>query len=303
VNALVLSLSASLFTALSGLFFRVNSDKTTNRVPSIYLAVFYLCSLLCCFAFTPEIWNTPVNGIVLGVGASVGLLSSILMLLTSKALAKGPAAMTFAFQNASAIFPGLLLYLLLGSDFGYSCSYLQFFGMVIVLLGLYLGAKKEAAQLPKDSSEWLKYALGCFIVQILALTFIQGRCVLFDAKDAGALFSDFTVSSTEDVWFMPGLFGTGFLAQLAVSLKAKPSVRMREVALGSLGGIANFLSNLLLLWATMSARPFEQSILFPIFAVSSMVLCNLWANRLYQESFNYKTNALCAFGIFLAVAT
>jgi hypothetical protein len=301
VNALVISFSASIFTALSSLFFRMNADRTTNTVPSVYLAIFYFCSFICCFAFTPDIWTTHVNGIVLAIGASVGLLSSTLMLLTSKALARGPAAMTFAFQNASAIFPGVLLYLLLGSDFGYSCSYLQFIGMGIVLLGLYLGAKKEAAQLPKQSSEWLKYALGCFVVQILALTFIQGRCVLFDVKDAGALFSDFTVSSDEDVWFMPGLFGTGFLVQLVVSLVKRQRLEIKEIAFGGLGGAANFMSNLLLLLATKSALPFEQSILFPIFAVSSMFLCNLWATRLYQESFNYKSNTLCAFGIFLAV--
>lgn len=293
-HALSLALFASIFTALSSLLFRKNGDSS-QRSPSTYLLFFYFFAFLASFVFAQDIWSTPVNFIILAIGACVGVFSSTVMFLTSRALSKGPAALTFAFQNASAIFPGLILFFLLGSDFGFSCSYLQLAGMCLVLAGLFLGAKKEATLQPKASSSWIKYALACFLVQIFALTFIQGRCVLFE----GVAFP--TVSSEDDVWFMPGQFGAAFLIQLGICLRNKQGVEIREMVYGSLAGAANFSSNSLLLLATKFALPMEKSILFPLFAVSSMILCNVWANRLYKESFNLRTNAICSLGIFMSV--
>lgn len=293
-SALSLALLASVFTALSSLFFRKNADSAALRSPSTYLVFFYFCALVASFFFAQDIWNTPVNFIILAIGACVGVFSSTVMFLTSRALSKGPAALTFAFQNASAIFPGLILFFFLGSDFGFSCSYLQLTGMCLVLTGLFLGARREAQTQPEASFDWIKYALACFLVQIFALTFIQGRCILFDG-------GYFTASSADDVWFMPGQFGAAFLIQLVICLKNKQRIELREMAYGCFAGAANFSSNSLLLLATKFAFPMEKSILFPIFAVSSMILCNVWANRLYRESFNLRTNAICTLGIILSV--
>lgn len=304
MGSLVFSLLAAGCTSLSSLFFRKNADNSTAGCsPSGYLVLFYFFSFILSFLFSSDIWKVDINLIILAIGGCVGLLSSTLMLLTSRALKQGPAGLTFAFQNASAIFPGLILFLLLGSDFGFSCSYLQLAGMVLVLFGLFLGAKKESASQPQASSKWLKYALACFVVQILALTFIQARCILFDCGQTGGLFSDFTLTEADDVWFMPGQFGASFLMQAVIFLRENKSLQKSEVIYGCLGGIANFSSTCLLLLATKFALPFEKGILFPCFAVASMILCNIWANRLYNEKFNLKTNALCSFGIFMAVSS
>jgi hypothetical protein len=304
MNSLVFSLLAAGCSSLSSLSFRKNADNSTiSCSPSGYLVIFYFFPFILSFLCYPDIWKVNLNLIILAIGACVGLLSSTLMLLTSRALKQGPAGLTFAFQNASAIFPGLILFLLLGSDFGFSCSYLQLAGMVLVLFGLFLGAKKESASSPKASSSWLKYALACFVVQILALTFIQARCILFDCGGTGGLFSDFIPTEADDVWFMPGQFGASFIMQAVIFLREKKRFQTGEVIYGCLGGIANFSSTCLLLLATKFALPFEKGILFPCFAVTSMILCNIWANRLYNEKFNIKTNALCSFGIFMAVSS
>ena len=171
------------------------------------------------------------------------------------------------------------------------------------LIWPFLGAKKESDNQPKASSKWLKYALACFIVQILALTFIQARCILFDCDQTGGLFSDFTLTEADDVWFMPGQFGASFIMQAIIFLRESKKFQWNEVIYGCLGGITNFSSTLLLLLATKFALPFEKGILFPCFAVASMVLCNIWANKFYNEKFNLKINALCSFGIFMAVST
>lgn len=299
MNALLFSLVAAGFTSSASLFFRKNAENASTS-PSGYLVLFYLLSLVFCFLFYP-IGEISVNFIILSIGISVGILNSILMLLTSQALKQGPAGLTFAFQNASAIFPGLLLFLFLGSDFGFSCSYLQLAGMMLVLFGLFLGAKRESNSPSKASSKWLKYALACFIIQIAALTLIQARCILFDCDQTSGFLANFTVSEHDDVWFMPGQFGASLLMQIGAFLREKRKFELREVFLGSLGGVANFSSTSLLLLATKFALPFEKGILFPCFAVATMILCNIWANKLYHENFNAGTNALCSFGIFMAV--
>ena len=43
-----------------------------------------------------------------------------MMLLTTRALQNGPAGLTFAFQNPSAVFPGMILFILFGIRYGLS---------------------------------------------------------------------------------------------------------------------------------------------------------------------------------------
>jgi hypothetical protein len=223
------------------------------------------------------------------------------MLLTAKALKRGPAGLTFAFQNASAVFPGILLFLIFGSDFGFSCSYLQLMGMGLVLFGLFLGARNTSTDNSKATFKWLKYAIGCFIVQIFALCFIQGRCILFDCDESKGFLAHFAVSRAEDVWFMPGLFGMALLLQTILFLRDKRVLQKTEMMYGSLGGFANFASTGLLLVATKFALPFEKGILLPCFSVATIILCNIWANRLYREKFNLGANFICASGIFIGI--
>jgi hypothetical protein len=295
MNSLVISLLASTFAALSSLLFRKNCDHLDNQSPSGYLLLFYSLCFTSAIAFNFDIWTSKVNWTIVALGALVGSLSSLLMLVTSRALQHGSSAITYAFQNASAVFPGLILFVVLRKEFGYSCSNTQIIGITFVLFGLFLGVKNESGSKRNPSSKWLTYVLCMFVLQASALTLIQGRCLLFNT-DFG-LFPE-----TDDVWFMPGQFFSAFIIQLMLFLKEKRGLRLVETLYGSLGGIANYTSTALLLFATKCALPHEQSILFPCFAVSVIILCNFWSNRFYKEPFNYKTNALCSFGIFLAVA-
>lgn len=285
-------------SALSSLVFRKNTDSSLSaNNPSGYLVIFYLSSFILSFTLYPDIWNFDISYLILILGASVGVLSSILMILTSRALKLGPAGMTFAFQYASAIFPGLILFLFLGKDFGFSLTLTQLSGMALVILGLFIGARNKNDN--SRASGWLKYALACFLVQILALTLIQSRCILFDCAKLGGIFTTLTITESQDIWFMPGQFGASLLMQIIIFLQTRNKFQGTEVFYGCLGGVANFSSTCLLLLATKYAHPFEQGILFPCFAVASMVICNIWAKVLYKEKFSMKTNLLCSFGIFM----
>lgn len=300
MGALLFSLLAACCAALSSLCLRKNLDGADGSgSPTGYLILFYLSAFLLSIGCYPEIWSVRFHPTMFCIGALVGVLNSTLMLMSFRALRRGPAGLTFAFQNASAVFPGLILFMFLGSDFGFSCSLVQAAGMLLVLCGLFWGAQIYTLR----AFKWLKYAVGCFIVQILALTFTQARCVLFDVDPAGeGLLTYLALSAADDAWFMPGLFGASLGMQILLFLRESHRLKRRECIYGSLGGLANFSSTCLLMLATKLALPFEKAILFPCFSVAALILCNTWANRLYGEKFNFKTNSLCSLGIFLAAS-
>lgn len=300
MSSLVFVFLAAGSAALSNLFFRKNFTSSANVSSNGYLLIFYFFSFILSFFIFPNLWTANINFTVVLIGGCVGFLNVSLMVITGRALQKGPAGLTFAFQNASAVFPGLILFSLFDSSFGFSCSTLQLIGMAFVILGLFLGAKRESS----DSIvylKWLKYALICFAVQILALTLIQGRCVLFEGDKLEGFLAYFAFTETDDIWFMPGQFGMALVLQSLMFLKEKRKLQTSEMICGSWGGLANFGSTCLLLLATKLALPWEKCILFPCFSVVTIILCNLWANRLYKENFNLAANTLCSFGVFLGV--
>ncbi|MBS4168464.1 hypothetical protein [Parachlamydia sp. AcF125] len=299
MNALVISFIASAFSALSNLFFRKNTVDSQQGSPSGFLVLFYLIAFLTALFFYPSIWSSPLNFAILAIGGSVGVLNIALMHLTSRALKYGPAGLTFAFQNSGAIFPGFLLFLIFGTSCGYSCSIFQLLGMLCVVGGLFIGARKESSHSAKNSSKWLIYALGCFAVQILALTLIQGRSILFQQDEGPVSF--FSANEMDDMWFMPAQFGTAFILQFALFLREKRPFNQAEVIYGCLSGIANFAATCLILFATRLALPFEKSMLFPCFSVGTFLLCNMWAKKLYKEDFNFLANGLCGLGIFMGI--
>ena len=65
-------------------------------------------------------------------------------------------------------------------------------------------------------------------------------------------------------------------------------------------GVHNFSATWLLLLATKFALPLEKGVVFPCFAVGTMVLCNVWAKKLYKEPFIVQTHFLCSLGLFIA---
>jgi hypothetical protein len=301
MSALFFSVLAAGCAAISNLIFRKNSNIAKELSVNGYLLLFYFSSFVFSLIFCAEIWKIRVNFIVLAIGGGVGLLNVLLMLLTSRALSEGPAGLTFAFQNSSAVFPGILLFAFFGTDFGFSCSLIQFLGMALICFGLYSGVKQEQMNRIKTSSRWLKYALACLIVQILALTCIQGRCILFACHHLDGIWGSLAIKEADDLWFMPGQFGVAILFQLILFLREKRKLQTSEMTYGVLGGLANFVSTFFLLLATEVALPFETGILFPCFAVSTIILCQIWANLLYQENFNLKSNVLCACGVFIGM--
>lgn len=296
MNSLLICFFASSFASIANLFFRKGTEKGEFQY---YLLFFYLASFVVSFSFFPSLDFSSFHPAIFFVGCVVGCLNMWMMWLTAKALLIGPAGLTFAFQNASGIFPGLILYSLFGPLFGFEISFLQIVGMVLIIWGLFLGsASKQKDQL--SSLRWLKYALGCFIVQILALSLIHWRCLFFADDLPSHHLIPWKISESCDVWFLPGQFGTTFVFQLAIVLFTRQQdVKTKDILYGACGGIVNVIASFCLLFSTKIASPFEKVLIFPCFAATTMILCNIWANRLYQERFNWAANCCCVTGIFL----
>lgn len=294
MNSITITLLASFLAASANLFFRINSSHKSTASVNGYLFIYYFISFIASLFFFSEVWSSSISWQMIFLGGIVGGFNVALMVLTANALNTGPSGLTFAFQNASSVFPGFLLFIIFGTAYGFSCSITQLAGMALVILGLYLGAVGNSSG-GSVSKKWLIWALGAFSVQVIALAIIQGRCILFDSPLIN-------ITAKDDPWFMPGQFGISTLLIGLVYLKEKSSLSIEDVKYGSLAGVANCAATGCLLLATKWALPTEKAVLFPIFAVTNIVLCNAWANRFYQEKFNLLSNAICALGIFLSLS-
>ncbi len=300
MNALTFALLSGLCASISNFFFHKSSSDTGPKFNiNTYVVFYYLVSFLLSLVICHQIWKVPPKAIVVVLGSIVGIFNVLLMVLISRALRCGPAGLTFTFQNVSSIFPGAILFAIFGSDFGFSFSYLQLIGIVMVLIGLCIGTKNDAENPLSSPRKWLKYALGCFCVQIIALTIMQARSILFDSDTLYNFPSALSITKVEDVWFMPAQFASSLVFQLVICALHKTKPHPSEMIYGSMAGVTNAASTFCILLATQWAFPAEKVILFPCFAVSTIVLCNMWANWIYKEKFNLLANTTCGIGIVL----
>lgn len=235
------------------------------------------------------------------VGFSVGLLISLLMFIIGKALQHGPSGLTFSFQNSGAILPPLLLATIFNKPFGFSISFGNLLGMIFVISGLFcatIGQSKVSVR-----KTWVAYALLTFIAQGLILSIFQWRCLLIQEGLPTHVLIPFSCPSSADLWFMPALFFSSWLCQvLCFSCSERRLPYISEITYGSLGGIFNGLSTFFLLKATNVASIEEKAMLFPLFTVIVVLLCNLYGRLFYNETISWKANALAILGIIIGTA-
>ncbi len=282
--------------ALNNYFYKKSTDSSTS--PKAFLFTFYTVSLLSALVLNPSLFTDAWDIIPFLVGGFAGLLNVVLMILISNALQTGSSGLTFAFQNASSIFPNLILFALFGSAFGFIVTPYQLVGMTLVLGGLFLGAGVTGKI--KVSKRWIGYALGCFVVQALILTIFQWRCLLFCSVPQSHFLIPVAYPATADCCFMPGFFLIALVFASMLFLQSNDKLSANQIYYGSLSGVANGLSTFFLLLATTHATPMEKGIIFPLFAVGVIILCNLWGRWFYKEPINIPANAFLSGGIVVA---
>ena len=149
--------------------------------------------------------------------------------------------------------------------------------------------------------QWLFFALSAFILHIIFLAFMQWRALLINFPGADGLGLKFSGPDANTQWFMPMIFLAAFVTQFFIyTLSEKRKPQRSEVKYGIVGGITNGIGTFFLIWSTEVATPFENALLFPLFSIAIIIICNIWGQWLYKERVNWKANACCVMGLLIA---
>jgi hypothetical protein len=291
-----------LFTLLASSAASLSSlalSKTLRRGVSLtgYLFFYFLTGLVISICLNGILLSPPPFSFPMALfGSAVGLLVALLMSLMGKALQHGPSGLTFAFQNSGAVFPPLLLAILFSKPFGFTLSAGNLIGMGLVLAGLFYAAfGRSTTPLTK---KWVIYASLALVMQSAILSSFQWRCLLIQEDLPRHLLIPCVCPECADLWFMPALFFAAWIYQAVCFIfmqRRRP--HLGEIVGGGLGGVANGLSTFFLLRATVTASEAERAMLFPLFTVVVILLCNLYGMLFYREKIPWKANAIAALGI------
>ncbi len=294
-----------LFVFLAGLCASISSLMMRRTLSSRhgtaggYLSFYFLVSFLCAATLNSLFtFKQPWSPTMTLLGGLTGLLVIALMITMGLALGTGPSGLTFAFQNSGSILPPLLMALLFKSAFGFSISLGNIIGMLLVIGGLFWAARTKKTGV--ISKRWLTFALLTFFCQAIILSIFQWRCLLIEDNLPSHPLIPFRCLQSEDLWFMPAMFFSAWCFQLIYFFYSERRLLYKaEWIGGGVGGIANGLSTCFLLMATRMANSQEKVMLFPLFAVLVILLCNLYGRIIYRESVNWAANACCTAGIFV----
>lgn len=239
------------------------------------------------FNFSPE---------TASMGLFAGVVLGLMMMSLGKALENGPAGLTVAILNASTVFPILGMVLMFGEDYGFTYTALNAVGSIIVVAGLIWAG----FQTIKGGSmgKWLFFAVSGFALHIIFLMMLQWRSVLINFPGHSYLFSKASPESLSSQWFMPMVFFAAASIQLIVYLRQQVRAPLpQEINFGLLGGAANGLGTFFLIRSTEIATSVEQAMIFPLYAVTMVLVCNLWGRFLYKEHVHWKATATALGGL------
>ncbi|MBS0625094.1 MAG: hypothetical protein JSS32_03505 [Verrucomicrobia bacterium] len=279
--------------------FCLRKNLESQKSAAGYLALYFIFSFLVSLLLRSEFDWASFSWTLCSTGILAGSLNLLMMFLMAKALKVGPSSLTFAFQNSASVFPALLLFLLFGSQFGFHLNAFLILGSLCLVAGLFLSIRKDFKT--TSSKTWLLLALTIFLLQGTILSIFQWRVLLQQYPAESHFLIPFSCSPREDEWFMPGFFWIPALAQTLIFFSVeKRWFSKKELFLGTVGGAFNAGSTFCLLLATKIADDHSRSLLFPLFAILVIFLCNLWGKRLYKEPIDWKGTALCLGGVLIA---
>jgi drug/metabolite transporter (DMT)-like permease len=274
----------------------IDAGGTTGAYLMIQFSCMFLVALLLNpiasgdYAFSPSIALLGIAGgaILFGMMAALG-----------RALKRGPAGLTFASLSAATVVPAILMYALFGEPFGFVYSIWNAAGSLLVIAGLFW-AGWETVRLG-NKVVWLLCAAAAFGLHVLFLAFMQWRALFLNFSEHAGLFLSFPEHEIRSTWFMPCIFLAAALLQAAeFTWKEKRLPLKAEWFFGFLGGLFNGAGTYFLIRATEVATGPQNAIIFPLYSIAIIFLCNLWGQLLYKEKVHWKAMGLCGLGIAIA---
>ncbi len=288
---------ASLFVAASNYCMRrsIDSGGSSKAFLMIQLSLVFLVAILLNPVRTGDYaWSNCMA--IFGIAG--GLVLAAMMIFLGKALESGPPGLTFATLNASTVMPMVLMVMLFGSPFGYIYSLTNGLGSLLVVIGLFWAGWE--AKHSEKKVQWASFVIGAFLMHVIFLVFMQWRALFINFPGENGLFLSFDVADATSQWFMPMVFCAAAFVQIVVYVATQKRLPNRsETIYGILGGIANGVGTFFMIWSTEVSTPLEHAMIFPIFAVTIIICCNLWGQWLYKEKVNWTANVCCLLGILV----
>jgi hypothetical protein len=236
---------------------------------------------------------------MLVLGISAGLVYSFMLGSLGKALEKGPAGLTFSILSGATVFPAIVMASYFGLSFGYTYTFWHAIGSIVVLAGLFWAGR--GLQGMTHFRSWLFFAFAMFALHICLLVIFQWRALLLNTPRPEEIASFFSAEQIRSAWFMTLMYGTAMFMQIFFFLKnEKRPLGRSEVVNGMMGGVMNSLGTFFLIWATEVANSLENAVIYPIFSVLVILLSNLWSQKVYRESVNWRACQICALGLLIA---
>lgn len=290
-------LIAGLFIAAANLCMRksVDAGGSSKAFLMIQLLIVFLVAILLNPVRTGNFaWSSCMGGF----GLAGGIVMAGMMVSLGRAVELGPPGLTFAFLNGATVMPIIVMVLFFGEKFGFVYTLSNAVGSVIVISGLVWAGFEKAKS--EKMLRWLFFAVATFVLHLIVLVFLQWRSLFINFPGETGLMLSFDLEDARSQWFMPMMFLAAAFIQVLIYASTQKRLPYRaELLYGVLGGVAQGIGTFFLIQATELATPVEHAMIFPIFAVTIIVLCNLWGQWLYKEKVNWKASALCMLGILI----
>jgi hypothetical protein len=295
-----LMLLAGLFVALSNYLMRKSIDAggTTKGFLMVQLFVVFLVAIL----LNPvRMGEYQWSGCMSLFGIAGGIVLALMMAALGRALETGPPGLTFAALNSSTVMPSILMVLVFGSAFGYHYTIWNGVGSLFVIIGLFWAGWQTSRS--QHKTLWLSFAAAAFFLHVLFLVFLSWKALFMNypkVSGENGLFLSFDMDDAKNQWFMPMIFLAAFFIQALIYIvNERRWLKKGEVVYGILGGLANGIGTFFMIQATEVATSFEHAMIYPIFSVSIIVLCNIWGQWLYKEKVNWIATGVCLLGILI----
>jgi uncharacterized membrane protein len=297
VSGIFTAFLAGLSAAIANLCIRRN--LTAGGSPSNYFVVQVSFSCLLSIPLNPlrtGCWTA--EPVTVGLGVIGGGLLGTMLWSMGRALQSGPAGLTFATINSATVVPAILMALLFGEAYGHGYRAIQGVGSALVALGLFWAGWE--AQMPTRKIRWLGWTGLALLLHSLLLSLLQWRALLLKGDLPEHPLLPWQLSARAEGWFMPVLLLIAALFQLPAQL-SHPIHRITrdEWRWACYGGLASGLSAACLIWAPERAHPWENGVIYPVFAVTLVLATTLWSQLLYRERVNWRAGGLSLAGIFL----
>lgn len=294
---------AALITALANLLIRRGLDMVKGAEGDPFIAHRFLtAAIVTALVIYFRHDHVPLNYPMLFLGAVSGIVLGCLQYSIGRSLQYGPPALSFIVVSAACVIPPLLMFFVFGESFGHGYTLTNFLGSLCVVLGLFWMGKTQGATSMADSRLWLFWAALAFSAGIFYQISFQWRALMLKEGLPESTLLPFHMTPAEGECFLISMFISAALFQMFLPRSGKTTNIGAKPLLvcGIIGGILNGISGFILMRATeVATSDIEKAIVFPLFTVLLISMCNTWAQMLYQERVNWRANALCMAGIVI----